>query len=672
MTKAKNKLLRKILICLLAIILIPILILIIILTFVNPNHYKSQLTSLLSNATHREITIDGDLSWSLFPFGITLNDFKIANDPKFLKSEKNLVEAKSATVSLELIPLFKKIYKINSISLDTSTINLFKDKSNYNNWQSMLSDKSADNKLVNSEIAKSSDRTASDLSALSILFITKINITNSTINWEEPNERIIIKDINFSSKNITLNKPFDIDGKFNSNIQSLQTTLFTDFNLTLKFQTLNDINIDINRLHLRLGGKKYPKNPDIFFKAKSNVDLAQKTFTLSKLDTDLNGLIISGDLNGTYDYKIPHLNGKLIIKQSNLNSFLNNLNYDFSKDFYQTISGKFEFNTKDKIINLKPLDITLDEDHLTGFINIDSNKWPYAINAELNSDSLNFDKLLMKGSGKKPTYLTKVNSNIKFADQKLKTNSTFTIYNGEAKHNNTLDLSKDISNWQGNFTISHLNVATFLHEKLQSKRFSGDSDITLDYNTSGKEAPQLINNLNGNLKINLAHGYLNGADLNNILTSINNKLDLNPTKILDLAKNILDTLIMRADDNSNIKTNTPILDLKASAKITNGIVSNQDLSADTPYVTAHGSGDIYLSKQTINYKIVLIDKKNKNNFNVPILITGDLSHPNYAIDTVGLLNSDLFKSLLNKNINSINKKLKLDDVPVLKNFLEKL
>ncbi len=672
MAKAKKLLI----ISLSTIIILPLIILFIAMLVVNPNRYKYKIEAIASDSIKREVKIDGDLNWSLMPLGITLNNFRVANDPKF--SAKNLVEAKSATLSLQLLPLLlHKTYQINTFVINDGIINLEKNKSEYTNWQSIV-----DEKQKATIISPNKDEsTKSVLSNLFVIMLIKnIKITDTNINWKDPEKSVQIKNINFSGKNINFNKPFDLKGDFATSINANQTSVATKFDLTMDIANLlssdnisaNKIKADINELTFKLGGKSYPNHPKISLEGKSTIDVKNNLFEITKLDADINNLLLNINLTGSLDFDNPKIDGHIVIKKSNLYNSLSAFEINLPKQFYKKIQGNLKLSSKNKILNIDPIKLTLDEDLFSGSVNIDLSKSPYAITSNVSTGKLNLARF--NDTKTTDTILSNFSTFLKYDNHRLTTNSKFNAYNGNAQLNNTVTLGSALPRFQGDFFINNFEAADLLKDKLDSKRFSGATDVRLNYSTIGKDANTLINNLNGHLKINITNGYINGADLNKIVNEVNDKVELNPLGIVNLATSILTNLIKPAHHNSELQERTKIVDLNATATITNGLLNNNDLLINAPLTKATGTGEINLVSKKINYRFVLADKNDKTNFNIPILIKGHLDNPHFSLDAVALLNSDLFKSIIKKNVNikTINKNLKLDKVPVLKDLLEKL
>jgi uncharacterized protein involved in outer membrane biogenesis len=137
------------------ILLLLIAVVVVILATLDINRFKPTIESKVSDATGREFHIGGDLSlawhrgtgpgfWShIVPVPqITANDVTLGNAPGM--KAVNMVELKSAAVSIELLPLLAHTISLPSIALEAPVVNLQRNKDLTNNWSFKKPDQPAD------------------------------------------------------------------------------------------------------------------------------------------------------------------------------------------------------------------------------------------------------------------------------------------------------------------------------------------------------------------------------------------------------------------------------------------------------------------------------------------------------------------------------------------------
>jgi AsmA protein len=166
------------------------------------------------------------------------------------------------------------------------------------------------------------------------------------------------------------------------------------------------------------------------------------------------------------------------------------------------------------------------------------------------------------------------------------------------------------------------------NDKLQLK---GIANIDLQVTTAGLDGNELTRNLNGTSHFSFVNGQLVG---------------LNIGGMIDKAYAVVKGQAKPAE--SEDVTNFGVL--TGTATITNGVISNSDLYIDSPRFDTKGKGVIDLVNQHIDY-LLLTNLKNVGSshddnkamnlygLEIPIHISGDLSHPSTQLDLGALAQS---------------------------------
>src|SRR5580700_10236697 len=107
------------------VLLLAILLIVSLATFVNRNRFKPLLAEKVKHYTGRQIIIDSDLSWTIFPtFGVKTGHVVLKNPEGF--DQGIFAEVKNVTVSIRLMPLWHKKIESNGIKLDGMKLHLIK------------------------------------------------------------------------------------------------------------------------------------------------------------------------------------------------------------------------------------------------------------------------------------------------------------------------------------------------------------------------------------------------------------------------------------------------------------------------------------------------------------------------------------------------------------------
>jgi AsmA protein len=115
-----------------------VLALVVVTLLFDPNDYKEEIVTAAKNTTGRELRIDGNLSWTLFPWlGVKAEGLALGNAPGFGPHPFDPPFAKvgSAGVSVRLLPLFIGRVNVDTLHVRDLALNLAKDAAGRSNWE---------------------------------------------------------------------------------------------------------------------------------------------------------------------------------------------------------------------------------------------------------------------------------------------------------------------------------------------------------------------------------------------------------------------------------------------------------------------------------------------------------------------------------------------------------
>ncbi|MGF1763442.1 AsmA family protein [Aliivibrio kagoshimensis] len=112
---------KKLAVILFAIITIVAVALIALVTLVNPNQFKPLIVEQVKKSSSRDLIIEGDIEWRLFPsIGFTIGKIELNNPTGF--THKNLVQFDNAELDISVMPLFSQTLEIGNITLDGASL----------------------------------------------------------------------------------------------------------------------------------------------------------------------------------------------------------------------------------------------------------------------------------------------------------------------------------------------------------------------------------------------------------------------------------------------------------------------------------------------------------------------------------------------------------------------
>src|SRR3990167_11106950 len=128
-----NRILKLIAIVFSIIVLFVILGVILLVMFVSPNRLKPILTEKVAHSTGREFKMDGDISWTFFPYlGVKVGHMVLNNPAGF--TETTFAEMSGATLGVRLMPLFRGQIESKGVTLKGLQVHLLKNAKGQVNW----------------------------------------------------------------------------------------------------------------------------------------------------------------------------------------------------------------------------------------------------------------------------------------------------------------------------------------------------------------------------------------------------------------------------------------------------------------------------------------------------------------------------------------------------------
>ncbi len=99
----------------------------------DPNDYKDEIRKLARDKAHVELTLNGDIGWSLFPWlGLELHDASVATltDPS-----KPFADLQMLGLSVRVLPLLRKEVQMSDVRVEGLNLMLTRDANGHGNWQ---------------------------------------------------------------------------------------------------------------------------------------------------------------------------------------------------------------------------------------------------------------------------------------------------------------------------------------------------------------------------------------------------------------------------------------------------------------------------------------------------------------------------------------------------------
>jgi AsmA protein len=194
--------LLKIILGLVALLVAIVVIAVIVLPMViDPNDYKDEIAATVEQQTGRTLSIEGDLTLSVFPW---------FDAPYMARME-------AVQVRVKLLPLLRKQLEVDTIRLSGLRLNLGKDKQGQTNWADITAHLEKESKQAQ-QPGGDSDKAGekSTAPALDRLAIGGIEVSDAQLHWDDRStaSRYEINELSFTTGAIELGEAFALDLRF--------------------------------------------------------------------------------------------------------------------------------------------------------------------------------------------------------------------------------------------------------------------------------------------------------------------------------------------------------------------------------------------------------------------------------------------------------------------------
>lgn len=668
--------------------------------FVDLNNFKPEISSAVKDATGRELMLEGDLKLSLFPWiSISTGKITLGNAKGF--QDQPFATATESNVKIKLLPLLSKKIEANRIALKGLVLNLAKNKQGIRNWDDLT--KPDDIKTAAAPPATDGGKPDEQ----STLFaIGGISIENAQVNWDnlQTGKHIEIKDLNLNTNNFTFGEPVDVAislAVFKDNAK-LKESVKLNTQLTVN-ENLDTFALAHTDLQATTEGETVPGKSIAMTlsAADAALDMAKQTAKISGLQIKSGDMALSAEITGTNIKDQPSFQGSVTIAPFSPAKVMQQLAIELpamqDANALNNLAINFDLQATASSVDLQNLVITLDDTHIKGSASI-KDFGLRTIVFNLDADAIDIDRYLSApDTSSKPiaspavalaagAYALPVETLIKLdADGsvslgKLKIRNlnmqdvrlNLSAKNGMVTTQQSVnqfyqgaysgDLSMDVRNAKPTLAVNEkmdrVQIEPLLKDFKGEAKMSGMVNATAQLQGQGDKTDELKSSLNGQLSFLVKDSVLKGFNLQ---------------KIIDSGKALIKGSALPTDNKDD---QTLFSEMSGTATVSNGIIQNNDLVANSSKLRVNGKGNINLNTEAVDYKVdakliqeaATTTEPEQIKGNIAINIEGTLSNPSYSIDVASLL-TDKNKAKIEKLINKIDKKLGPGVGDLLKGFL---
>ncbi|MGH8449564.1 AsmA family protein [Pseudomonas sp.] len=664
----------------LGLVLLGLLLIIVALGFAlthlfDPNDYKNEIRQIARDKAHIELTLNGDIGWSLFPWlGLELHEASVAT---LTNPTKPFADLQMLGLSVRVLPLLRREVQMSDVRVEGLNLRLNRDKQGHGDWEDIGKNvpvagaeapvPAPVEKPVEPEPEKPSKPIRLDIDSLTI------NNARVEYNDEQTGKQFSAESIQLSAGAVHegASIPLKLTAFLGTNQPLMRVKTELNGNLriqnALKRYQLEDMRLSGEATGEPLQGKTVTYSTQ----GQVLVDLAANIAEWTNLKLSANQLRALGELKVNDLNKTPQLSGALSIAQFDLAKFLESVGHPLPAMTEGSLS-KVELVSRLKgtptSVALEDLNLKLDGSTFTGRVAVDDFA-KQSLRAQLKGDTFNADNYLpaksesakgVASARQAEVQNSEVGAMAAGGNTPLPEAPTKGAWSTDKllplTRLRTLDVDADLA--FGQLTLSKLPIqnaalkASGLDGQLKLDSLSGglyngtfQANGTLDVRqdipvvalqTHIKQVPverilqaqgqnppvkgqiTLDSNLTGRGNSQKALiDSLNGT----ASFVINNGMLLNANLEQQLCTGI--ALLNRKTLSSTPQgKDTPFQELRGNLTFRNGVASNPDLKVRIPGLTVNGNGDVDLRVLGMDYRVGIIVEGDKRDVPDPACQVG--------------------------------------------------
>ncbi|WPN57672.1 AsmA family protein [Pseudomonas sp. P9_31] len=670
----------------LGLVLLGLLLIIVALGFAlthlfDPNDYKDEIRQIARDKAHIELTLNGDIGWSLFPWlGLELHEASVAT---LAKPTEPFADLQMLGLSVRVIPLLRREVQMSDVRVEGLNLRLNRDKDGHGNWEDIgkvpapaTATTSATPAATTGEPAPTTTAQAEKPAQPIRLDIDSLTVNNARVEYsdEKTGKQFSAESIQLSTGPVhdSTNIPIKLTAFLGTNQPVLRVR--TELAGELRFErALQRYKFEDMKLSGEVSGDPL-QGKTMTFAAQGQLllDKAANVAEWTGIKISANQLRALGELKANDLDKTPQISGGLSIAQFDLAKFVDSIGQKLPAMAEGSLS-KVELSSHvaatPTSLSLDNINLKLDDSNFSGRIAVEDFS-KQSLRANLKADTFNVDRYLPPKSAeansatqvrKAEVASTEADALAGAGSTPLPPSPTKGPWSTErllpVERLSKLDVDVDLT--FGQLTLDKLPIqnavlkATGQDGLLTLKNLRGDlydgnfeAKGTLDVRqpvpalnmqtriskvplekileSQGKNPPvkglvTLDSALtgSGNSQSALVDS-LNG----NASFVISNGVLLNANLEQQLCKGIA-TLNRKTLSGEPRGKDTPFEELKGNLTFRNGVASNPDLKVRIPGMTVNGNGDIDLRVLGMDYRVGIIVEGDKSDMPDPACQVGE-------------------------------------------------
>ncbi|GGO77717.1 hypothetical protein GCM10011348_07910 [Marinobacterium nitratireducens] len=612
--------------------------------FIDPNDYKDDIEKLALDKAGLELSIDGDIGWTLFPWlGLELNGVQARYPGK-----PELASLGQARVAVKLLPLLSRQAQLSSVEVSALELNLVREADGSDNWTPATAATAADSAAGEPPPSASAPAPeAAETTAPVALDIESIRVSDGRLSLDDrkAGSQLTLQNLAVTTGRVQAGAWFPLELGFELQQSAAGTDLQAGVTLQAEAQLdpqaqqyrLRGLDSTLSLATAALGDKPL----ELQLGGDLSADLASELARIDNLSLKLADISAAGSVS-VQDFAAPKFGGDLKVAQFNARTLLASLGQPVPETADSNALTRVAFgaaiNGPANTFALQPLTLTLDDSRFSGRFGYDLNSGRLSL--QLDGDKLDADRYLPPGNGqagtpasgdssqqtsgdagysKEPVIpvepLQHLNLDLRLGLKQLTASGVAmrdvelaldardgiadfsrinaNLFGGSVRSSARLDVRQTPVRLQVKKNVSGLQIGTLLQTLTgENPRITGTLSSQADISANGRSVDAIVNSLGGSANFNVTDGTIEGISM---------------AQTICQGFNTLGSLGVNAQQ---VDRSTPFANLGGNFRISNGVISNQDLAASLDAMALKGRGSVNLPQRSLDYRLGLSIEEN--------------------------------------------------------------
>jgi len=641
--------------------------------FFDPNDFRENISAAVKKSTGRDMTIEGDLSLSVFPWiAVEIGRTKLGNAKGF--GDEPFLTFDNARLSVRLLPLIlHQEITVGTASLDALNVNLAVNKRGVSNWDDLTS---TDDATPKADAKADGGKSAA-------LDIAKVKVSNANVTYKDAQagSKATVTGLTFETGRVAAGNPVSIDAEFA--FELMPDKIGGNVSMSSTISLSEDMQqIDVRDLNVSGNIRGMTTAPtDFNFDARAlTVDTAAEKITLGEMDMSILGISFSANVEPFSYAGDPQPRASIRVNEFSLKELMKRLDSEAPETSDPNALQKVSFTANAVVgknnITLNDIKIALDDTSMDGKLVLPKTA-DGVLKFDLHADNIVVDHYMAPANEDATESASDDSSTVEIPVdliRSLNANGTIkldmaTLTGIVFKNMQLTVLAKD-----GNMRLHPISADMFGGSYKGDIRIDASTDtpvLSVDENIIGVQMASLakamydVENVDGTIggRFTLSG---RGADTVAIQKTLSGTMSF---ELTDGAYKGVDVWHQLRTARARLKNETPpapklparteFSSVSATGNVSKGVLSNQDFLADLPFLRITGRGEVNLVNATINYMMdaKVLDKPELargltqaeiDDFAsvvIPLKVTGPLSSPSILPDVEGLLRREVEKQI---------------------------